>query len=151
MFARCDIVLLDDTFSALDGETERKVFANLCGSQGIFEKLKTTVVLISNSSESQTPGLRSDFSHLILAQYYPAADDIVILGDLGIKAQGGWQTIKSKTESIEKFGSRNPTEGGGNSALAKNLDMLSAQLRASDEAEIDLARQTGDSALYGNV
>jgi hypothetical protein len=50
-----------------------------------------------------------------------------------------------------KFSSRNPTEGGGDSALAKNLDMLSAQLRASDEAEIDLVRQTGDSALYGNI
>ncbi|RFU26545.1 hypothetical protein B7463_g9807, partial [Scytalidium lignicola] len=132
VFARCDIVLLDDTFSALDGETEREVFENLCSSQGIFKKLKTTVILVSNST-----------------QYYPAADNIVILGDLGIKAQGGWNTIKSKTEAIEKFGPRNPTEEGGDSALAKNLDKLNAQLRASNEAEGDLARQTGDTTLYG--
>lgn len=50
VFARCDIALLDDIFSALDGETENSVFENMFGQEGLFRKLETTVVLVSNSS-----------------------------------------------------------------------------------------------------
>ncbi|KAH8803106.1 putative ABC transporter [Xylogone sp. PMI_703] len=131
LFARNEIILLDDIFSALDGETERKVFENLFGSNGVLKRLKATVVLVSNST-----------------QYYPAANNIVVLGDLGIKAQGGLQKMKMKTGSTEKFGPRDWTQKG-DSALAKNFDKLNAQLRASDEAAVDLARQTGDTSLYG--
>ncbi|KAL3428462.1 ABC transporter [Phlyctema vagabunda] len=49
LFARYDIILLDDTFSGLDGETEQIVFDNLFGSTGLLRRLKTTVVLVSNS------------------------------------------------------------------------------------------------------
>ena len=35
--------------------------------------------------------------------------------------------------------------------MAATFDKLSAQIRAKDEAEMDLARQSGDSALYGNL
>jgi ATP-binding cassette subfamily C (CFTR/MRP) protein 1 len=52
LFARCEIVLLDDIFSGLDGQTEKTVFDNLFGSKGLFRQLKTTVVLVSNSSQS---------------------------------------------------------------------------------------------------
>lgn len=51
LFAKPDLVLLDDVFSALDGETEGRVFNNLFEPQGLFRKLETTVVLITNSSE----------------------------------------------------------------------------------------------------
>jgi ATP-binding cassette, subfamily C (CFTR/MRP), member 1 len=51
LFARCDILLLDDTFSGLDGDTERIVFNNLFGPAGLLRQLGTTVVLISNSSK----------------------------------------------------------------------------------------------------
>ena len=52
MFAPCDIAVLDDCFSALDGETERKTFENLLGLEGLFRIHKTTVVLVTNSCES---------------------------------------------------------------------------------------------------
>jgi ABC-type bacteriocin/lantibiotic exporter with double-glycine peptidase domain len=51
LFARCHLVLLDDCFSGLDGETESKVFNNLFGPTGLFRRLKSTVVLVSNSSK----------------------------------------------------------------------------------------------------
>lgn len=54
VFARCELVLLDDCFSALDGETERQVFANLLGPEGLFRKQGATVVLVGNSSESSS-------------------------------------------------------------------------------------------------
>jgi len=45
--------LLDDVLSALDGETETKVFNNLFGSpDGLFRRMKTTVLLVLNSGKS---------------------------------------------------------------------------------------------------
>lgn len=131
LFARRDILLLDDTFSGLDGETEQAIFDNLFGITGIIRRLRTTVVLVSNSS-----------------QYFQAADHIVVLGDHRIIDQGNWQNIKIKAASIAKFSSSHHTKVN-NAVLSAKFDELSAQLRAKDETEIDLARQTGDPALYG--
>ncbi|KAJ7644824.1 P-loop containing nucleoside triphosphate hydrolase protein [Roridomyces roridus] len=44
VYARADLVLLDDVFSALDGETEAHVFASLFGSEGLL-KGQTTVLV----------------------------------------------------------------------------------------------------------
>ena len=49
LYARHDIVLLDDTFTGLDGDTEETIFDNLFGSTGLIRELGTTVVLVSNS------------------------------------------------------------------------------------------------------
>jgi ATP-binding cassette, subfamily C (CFTR/MRP), member 1 len=55
VFSRCDIALLDDTFSALDGTTERQVFHNLLRPEGLFRRIQSTVVLITSSCESASP------------------------------------------------------------------------------------------------
>ncbi|KAF8145129.1 P-loop containing nucleoside triphosphate hydrolase protein [Mycena galopus ATCC 62051] len=44
VYARADLILLDDVFSALDGETEAYVFASLFGPDGML-KGKTTVLV----------------------------------------------------------------------------------------------------------
>lgn len=82
------------------------------------------------------------------AQYFQTAGNIVILGDGGIKEQGTWQDIKAKTSSFMKFVPR--SREGSDRALVAGFDRLGAQLRARDEAGVDLSRQTGDFALYGN-
>jgi ABC-type bacteriocin/lantibiotic exporter with double-glycine peptidase domain len=51
LYARCDIVILDDTFRALDGRTEKTIVDNLLGPGGIFRKQGTTVLVITNSGE----------------------------------------------------------------------------------------------------
>ncbi|TGO85301.1 hypothetical protein BPOR_0410g00020 [Botrytis porri] len=130
LFSRSDILLLDDTFSGLDGDTEQTIFDNLFGSDGLVKRLKTTVILVSNST-----------------QYFQSADHVVVLGDHGITDQGNWQSIQVKSGSIAKFSSGNHVRD--NAAVAAAFAKLSAQVRAKDEAEIDLARQSGDSALYG--
>ncbi|KAL5623721.1 hypothetical protein FOBRF1_002971 [Fusarium oxysporum] len=43
IYARCEIVLLDDSFSALDHKTEREVVSNLVGTQGHFQVFKLLV------------------------------------------------------------------------------------------------------------
>lgn len=88
-------------------------------------------------------------AYLIVAQYFQAADQIVVLGHQGIKEQGTWQDIKVKASSIEKFASE--PHASNNALLSSNFDQLNAQVRAKNEAEVDLSRQTGDFALYGTA
>ncbi|KAI1293173.1 putative ABC transporter [Xylaria venustula] len=130
IFARCDILLLDDTFSGLDGETEQIIFKNLFGATGLIPRLKTTVVLVSNSS-----------------QYFELANHVVVLGEHGIIDQGNWLDIKVKAATIAKFSSGRQAKD--NAVLSASFAKLSAQVRAKDEIEADLARHTGDPALYG--
>jgi ATP-binding cassette subfamily C (CFTR/MRP) protein 1 len=87
-------------------------------------------------------------THFGIAQYFQTADHIVVLGDYEILDQGNWQNIKIKAASIAKFSSSRYIKD--NAILSANFDKLSAQFQAKDEAETDLARQTGDFALYGN-
>ncbi|RAK75330.1 putative ABC transporter [Aspergillus fijiensis CBS 313.89] len=129
LFAKCDLLLLDDTFSGLDGETEQKVFDNIFGPDGLIRTSDGTAVLVSNS-----------------AQYFRSADHIVVLGEHRILDQGRCENLKIKAASIEKFSGTQHTQN--NAVLAANFEKLGAQLRAKAETELDLARQTGDPALY---
>jgi ABC-type methionine transport system ATPase subunit len=44
-------MLLDDIFSALDPATMNTIMTKLFSSQGLFRKLKTTVVIVSNNGK----------------------------------------------------------------------------------------------------
>ncbi len=112
-----------------------------CGNPNLRFCLFPILVCISVlGSKSRT--------HSSLAQYFQAADQIFILGDNGIKEQGTWDTIKDKAASITKFNLE--PRNKRNNILSANFDKISAQVLAKDEAEVDLSRQTGDFALYGN-
>ncbi|AEO64833.1 uncharacterized protein THITE_2142635 [Thermothielavioides terrestris NRRL 8126] len=132
LFARCDIALLDDAFSALDGETETTIFRNLFGPTGLFRELNTAVVLVTNST-----------------QFFPAADLNIILDGGGIKAQGSWEAIKHQaSSSISKFSLQRPTDDVVSPASPPTFAKLNAQLQIKQEAQADLARRTGDMGLY---
>lgn len=49
IFAHCEILILDDPFSALDGKTENKIVENLLGLKGLFRRLRTTIFMITHS------------------------------------------------------------------------------------------------------
>jgi ATP-binding cassette, subfamily C (CFTR/MRP), member 1 len=72
----------------------------------------------------------------------------VVLDDHGIVAQGKWQKIQMEATSPAKFSSTHGIKD--NAILSGNFEKLNAQLRAKDETEVDLARQSGDPALYGS-
>jgi hypothetical protein len=57
--------------------------------------------------------------------------------------------MKIKAASLAKISPSHHIKD--NAVLSADFDKLSAQLRAKDETEIDLARQSGDPALYGNL
>ncbi|KAJ6535718.1 P-loop containing nucleoside triphosphate hydrolase protein [Mycena capillaripes] len=101
VYARADLVLLDDVFSALDGETEAHVFASLFGPEGML-KGKTTVLV--------THGIH----HL------PSADRVIIM-DAGkvshfgsfdeVRDAGATFALASKpgTERVEVVGTESAT------------------------------------------
>jgi ATP-binding cassette subfamily C (CFTR/MRP) protein 1 len=49
------MLILDDSFSALDGETERHVVQNLLGPTGVLRRYGVTVFLITNNGEIFSP------------------------------------------------------------------------------------------------
>lgn len=55
MYARREIVILDDAFSGLDMSTEDHVFHNLLGEKGILREMRTTVLLVSSSGKFPSP------------------------------------------------------------------------------------------------
>ncbi|KAJ7833676.1 P-loop containing nucleoside triphosphate hydrolase protein [Mycena leptocephala] len=75
VYAQADLVLLDDVFSALDGETEAHVFASLFGPDGML-KGKTTVLV--------THGVH----HL------PTADKVIIMDAGKIAHFGSFEEVR---------------------------------------------------------
>ncbi|KAJ7454282.1 P-loop containing nucleoside triphosphate hydrolase protein [Mycena galericulata] len=75
VYARADLVLLDDVFSALDGETEAHVFASLFGPAGLL-KGKTTVLV--------THGIH----HL------PSADKVIVMDAGKITHFGSFEDVR---------------------------------------------------------
>lgn len=51
MYARREIVILDDALSGLDTSTENHVFDSLLGEKGILRELHATVILVSSSGK----------------------------------------------------------------------------------------------------
>jgi ATP-binding cassette, subfamily C (CFTR/MRP), member 1 len=51
VYARRDLIILDDVLSALDATTERHIVENLFSPEGLFKELGTTVLLITHASE----------------------------------------------------------------------------------------------------
>lgn len=58
VYARADIVVLDDVLSALDSKTKKIVVENLLGKHGLFKRLKPTVILVTHDCETFSPCLR---------------------------------------------------------------------------------------------
>ncbi|KAK0616876.1 ABC transporter [Immersiella caudata] len=79
VYARRNLIILDDVLSALDATTERHIVDNLIGPYGLFKGLGTTVLLITHATQ-----------HLALA------DHIIILDENGgIAEQGSWDELRA--------------------------------------------------------
>lgn len=51
VYARRNLIILDDVLSALDATTERHIVDSLIGPKGLFKELGTTVLLITHASK----------------------------------------------------------------------------------------------------
>ncbi|CCF34829.1 hypothetical protein CH063_01208 [Colletotrichum higginsianum] len=131
VYARCEMVFLDDSFSALDGKTESRIVENLFGPTGFFRRMGTTVFLVANSST-----------------HFHLADSLVILDNGTVAYQGTWAGLTQDPEHVLKLHidgtEKNVTEE--DPQVDKNI--LSQSIKVY-EAVSDLSRATGDVSLYG--
>ncbi|KAI0176465.1 ABC transporter [Hypoxylon sp. FL1284] len=128
IFARTDVIVLDDPFSALDGKTEADIVQNLLGPHGLLRNLGVTVLLISNST-----------------QYFPLADEVIFLENGRIKKQGQWAELSSHNPRILKtvLG-----EDHVHDTKFQAVDQLPQPQRRIEDTAIDVKRKTGDTELY---
>ncbi|KAG7426909.1 ABC transporter atnG [Fusarium oxysporum f. sp. raphani] len=130
IYARCEIVLLDDSFSALDHKTERQVVSNLVGTQGHFRKTGTTVILIANSSK-----------------HFDLADSLIVLEKGRITYQGSPNEINVEAAHLRQT-HVNAAVAEANPDLVETNKIIRSQALEVTEAMADLGRSTGDFSLY---
>ncbi|KAF6819357.1 ABC multidrug transporter [Colletotrichum sojae] len=125
VYARQELVLLDDVFSGLDSSTEDLVFRNLIGSDGLLRNTDTTVVLVSSDS------------HRI-----PYADDVVLLNEHGQIKVGEHANLEAlKTASATR-------RDTGAEAGSGDADRTAETAIGALEEQADATRQLGDWSMY---
>ncbi|KAK7017726.1 P-loop containing nucleoside triphosphate hydrolase protein [Favolaschia claudopus] len=112
VYARADLILLDDVFSALDGETEGHVFESLFGAEGML-KGKTTVLV--------THGIH----HL------PNADKVIVM-DAGTITHSG--TFEEVRDAGAHF-AMNTGNGEAEKAVVAAKEAVTAAAVVEDEEE----------------
>jgi ABC-type bacteriocin/lantibiotic exporter with double-glycine peptidase domain len=133
VYQRCRLLILDDTFSALDGKTEQQVISNLLSPEfpyGLLRELGTTVFWITNSE-----------------QYFHLADNVIVL-DKTILEQGPWDKL-AKNANISKLifhdaEKRETADKTRGSATSTKKVVQQKTLH-------DPTRRTGDASLYGRL
>lgn len=128
--SRCELFVLDDSFSALDSKTKVQVIDNLLGPEGLLKKLGSTVVWISTAM-----------------QHFRLADDIVVLADGTIKERGTWDQLwKDDPRLLELIQAHD--------GASQSLDVVQPDKASTDykptvtNTEIDRSSKNGDLSLY---
>ncbi|KAK0209206.1 P-loop containing nucleoside triphosphate hydrolase protein [Desarmillaria ectypa] len=88
VYARCDVTLLDDCFSALDSHTAVSVFAKLLGKDGLLREKGKLVVLVT---------------HNFTVQHLASADHVVILDSGAVVAEGSLSELHDKELDVAQY------------------------------------------------
>ncbi|KPM40571.1 hypothetical protein AK830_g5983 [Neonectria ditissima] len=131
VYSRCPILLLDDSFSALDGNTESQIVEHLLGPEGLLRTMGTTVFLTSNS-----------------VTHFKLADWLVILDNGKITYQGTNSDLKENPSHVMKVCLKRVPDASTVDQPQANKRAQSQSLQVA-EAQSDLSRATGDFSLYG--
>ncbi|KAJ6486599.1 P-loop containing nucleoside triphosphate hydrolase protein [Mycena vulgaris] len=115
VYARADLVLLDDVFSALDGETEAHVFTSLFGPDGML-KGKTTVLV--------THGVH----HL------PSADKVIVMDAGKITHFGSFEEVRDAGATFA-LASTAVEAGAGKGQVAPKQNTTEATVVDEEEEE----------------
>ncbi|KAH8883332.1 putative ATP-binding cassette transporter [Thozetella sp. PMI_491] len=128
VYSRAKIIVLDDVFSALDTKTRKSVLESLFGTDGVFKKLGSTVVLATHAAECLVYG-----------------DKIIVLSEGRIEFDGTYNEAVitgeiDRTMSLLEKDAKQPDVSGPPKPNSQD------QAKASQLD--DLARRTGDFAVY---
>ncbi|KAG4423435.1 hypothetical protein IFR04_003402 [Cadophora malorum] len=133
IYARRSIVLLDDISSAIDNKTQTTLSNRLLAKGGLFRKLSTTVIFVTNTVR-----------HLRLA------DKILVLDSSGtLVMQGTYQELSRMqdfsayaTELVETVSESGPL------ALERHPNPNESSIEAETDSTMEAARRTGDLKVY---
>ncbi|CCD53931.1 similar to ABC transporter [Botrytis cinerea T4] len=132
LYSRKDLILIDDVFSGLDYKTNKAVFRNIFGKEGLCKLHNITVVLATHAVE-----------HL------QSADNIIVLSNNGsILEQGHFRKLRENNDSHVK-----------DLILHESPDMKSAEIPIAEAMKNaptkpkslepnDINRQDGDASVY---
>ncbi|KAJ7764164.1 P-loop containing nucleoside triphosphate hydrolase protein [Mycena maculata] len=130
VYAHADLVLLDDVFSALDGETEAHVFASLFGPDGML-KGKTTVLV--------THGVH----HL------PSADKVIIMDASTITHFGSFEQVRDAGATFALASTAVDAEAGkGQVAVKQNSTEATIIDEEKEEEEAWNSEQASRRGAY---
>ncbi|KAJ5819793.1 hypothetical protein N7474_005384 [Penicillium riverlandense] len=138
VYARKDLVMLDDVFSGLDADTEERIFTSLFSRQGLFRRLGTTVLLVT---------------HAVHRLSY--ADHIIAMGSEGsIVEQGRLEELEASGGYVTLLKSRYRSDTSDDQTNTQQNQAAAVVLAGSEDAsgintmEEELTRQNGDFSLY---
>ncbi|KAI3540901.1 ABC transporter [Colletotrichum abscissum] len=132
LYARQELLVLDDVFSGLDSSTEDIVFNNLFGNNGLLRHTDTTVILASSDSRR-----------------VPFADDVVLLNDEGriIDNEAITKVTRQPSSSGKRAGTSD-SESVKVSPITITNDKPPATILGLLDDQADSARQLGDWGMY---
>ncbi|KAK0370729.1 ABC transporter [Colletotrichum limetticola] len=133
LYARQELLVLDDVFSGLDSSTEDIVFSNLFSNNGLLRHTDTTVILASSDSRR-----------------VPFADDVILLDDEGrIKDNEAVTKVDRQPSSSSKHAGTSDSESVKVPPITITNDKPPATVLGLLEDQADSARQLGDWGMYG--
>jgi ATP-binding cassette subfamily C (CFTR/MRP) protein 1 len=134
LYAKEEIVFLDDIFSGLDADTEEHIFGKLFTGNGLFRQLRTTVVLVTHA-----------------VHRLPYADYVLALGPDGRAAeQGTYESLVTSGGYIQQLSCQFRRSGSDSQEGALDAVSRIAKPHSSITEEVitNRARTTGDRSTY---
>lgn len=136
IYSRAKVVLLDDSFNALDGKTQSRVVDNLLGKGGIFRKLSITVVWCTTDT-----------------RFFRLADEVVVLSEGTVKKKGTWDRLRKEDPLLDEILHSHDRAPDIVTQISKEeRTRLEAKGAGSDSGDkkADLVRKNGDLSLYSH-
>lgn len=138
VYAKTELVVLDDVFSGLDAETEEQIFNRLLGKQGLFQSMKTTVLLVTHA-----------------VHRLPYSNHVIALDATGhIAEQGPFDILKDSGGYVQGLAAKLKGEDGSSEEADAEDAMAPIKLVPTFPTEEfnaqteELNRQTGDFQVY---
>ena len=134
-YARKELAIFDDVLSALDMNTQNRIFQRLFGPKGLLRRLGTTAVLATHAN-----------------RFLPHADHVIVLGDGKILEQGPYPSL-TMAKDIE---STAVSEASENTHIRISMEeddgeaisLYTPHEEKVEDAPLDKSRQLGDFQVY---
>ncbi|KAE8346672.1 hypothetical protein BDV24DRAFT_147346 [Aspergillus arachidicola] len=134
VYARKDIIVLDDVFSSLDATTEEHIFQCLVGTHGLLRSIGSTILLSSSS-----------------VKRVPFADHIIVLGNEGhVTEQGSFKALDLAGGYISSFalGLPEQNKAAEKTSNSGKSDVQVSSVEQDEDSEVNGPGAGGDISIY---